>query len=52
LKSLPNYAITEVEAMTMVPPPPAEEKKRFPWLLVFLGLIAAYLVWKFKFSGQ
>jgi hypothetical protein len=41
-----------VEAMTMVPPPPAEEKKRFPWLLVFLGLVAAFLVWKFKFSER
>jgi hypothetical protein len=35
-----------VEAMKVAPPPPPEPKKRIPWVLIILGLIAAIVVWK------
>ena len=39
-----------IDAMTMVPPPPAPEKKHFPWVIIFLVLILGFIAWK-KFTG-
>lgn len=35
-----------VEAMKVAPPPPPEPKRRVPWVLIMMGFLAAFIVYK------